>query len=197
MGGAVEPRPAMTTLATLLLRPHLSTEGQILTPDVAVERLSVVAGGATQTLPLQRILTSSPIALGPRPYRARAAFALAGADGRHFLMPACTIEADGAGDPGLALLAGQVVIPRRAIVLEEVSGEVVLSLSNGSRHRLDAAGAAGLLGERWPLGKGSLVVLAAADAPLLDPGELVWEFAVGGETWTTVLPVELAEGVLP
>lgn len=186
----------MTTLATLLLRPHLATGGHILTPDVAVERLSVVIAGAPHTLPLQRVVTSPPLTLGHRAYRARAAFALAGADGRHFLMPACTIEADGAVEPDLALLAGQVVIPRRAIVLEEAPDEVALTLSNGSRHRLDAALAASLLGGRWPLGKGSLVVLAAPDAQTLDPGELAWTFTVGGETWTTFFAVERAEGVV-
>ena len=186
----------MTTLATLLLRPHLATGGHILTPDVAVERFSVVIDGAPHILPLQRVVTSTPLALGARTYRARAAFALAGADGRHFLMPACTIEADGPIDPGLALLAGQIVIPRRAVVLEEAPDEVVLALSNGSRHRLDAAGAASLLGERWPLGKGSLVVLAASDARPLEPGELAWTFTAGGESWTTFFAVERAEGVV-
>ncbi len=183
------------TLATLLLRPHLATGGQILTPDVAVERLSVVTGGEARAVPLARIITAPPLALGGTAYRCRAALALAGADGRHFLMPACVVEAE-TGDPDLALLAGQVVVPRRAVVLEEVEGEAALAFSGGGRQTLEAAGAARAIGESWPLRKGSLVVLAAPETHPLVPGELTLEFSTGGDTWRFLLAVERAAGAL-
>lgn len=184
------------TLATLLLRPHLAAGGQILTPDLAVERLSVVQDGTARAVPLSRIVTAPPLALGRAAYRARAALALAGADGRHFLMPACVVEAEGI-DPDLALLAGQVVLPRRAVVLEEIEGDASLTLSNGPRYALDAAGAARAIGRGWPLRKGSLVVLAGSETGPVEPGELALAFDHGGgEAWHFLLAVERAAGAL-
>jgi hypothetical protein len=147
-----------------LYRPHVSADGMIVTPDLALARLTVDLDGHAHALPVQRLATDAIVQSVGAAARPAIAF-VAGSYGT-IVAPACVLLPS-SGDPR----AADIALSRQATRLAAAAGALTVGWAEAAQIAVAPIGefpygAIGIVvaGPSRPLAGGTLSVRMAAGA---------------------------------